>query len=121
VDWQRVAWTGILYTLVNGEWVQASPTTQGANSQTEWLWDRTYDQQVVAFPGNLWRRFTTNERWFTWFNVKEPGSYRVAIKFRWFRPNGSVQHDELDWAGSHFGEFETAGGHQSCTFPPPTP
>lgn len=121
VDWQRVAWTGLLYTLVNGAWVQASPTTPGANRQTEWLWDRTYDEQVGAFPGNLWRRFTTNERWFTWFNIKDPGSYRVAVQSRWYRPNGSVQHDELDWAGSHFGEFETPGKHESCTFPPLVP
>jgi hypothetical protein len=110
VDWQFVAWTSHLYKLEGTEWVYTK-------SQTDWLWDWTYDEQVGAFPGNAWRNFKTNQRWFVWYRNLEAGAYRISIKYRWYTGKGK-HHEETYWAGEHFGPYETANDHESCTFPP---
>jgi hypothetical protein len=111
VDWQFVSWSAYLYKLVGTEWV-------ATGDQTDWLWDWTYDEQVNAFPGNYWRRFKTNQRWFTWFTPPDPGSYRAAVKYRWHAANGTVAHEEFVYANWHFGSYESSQAHDSCTFPP---
>jgi hypothetical protein len=110
VDWQFVAWSAYLYKLVGTEWVYTG-------SQTDWLWDWTYDEQVTAFAGNYWRRFNNNQRWFTWFVPTEPASYRAAVKYRWYSPKGAVEHEEFVYADWHFGQYESSQEHRSCTFP----
>ena len=114
VDWQFVSWSAILYQWNGATWVAVEPAESW---QTTWLWDRTYDQQVAEFPGNFWRRFVTNDRWFTWFQHVPSGTYRVAISYHWYATPTSPAHDELQWAGPHYGEFEEHPGHRWCVIP----
>jgi hypothetical protein len=113
VDWQFVAWTPVLYKWDGTEWKLKS-------THRRWLWDLTYDTQATAFPGNFWRSFETNERLFLWFNVSEPGTYRIRIRYHWYEGDGG--EPAADWssfAKKHYGDYEDPT-RQSCVFPAPT-
>jgi hypothetical protein len=113
VDWQTVAWSGLMYKWDGTKWVFVV--------QTLWRYDRTYDEQVDAFPGNYWRLFTTNERSFVSFYPSGPGQYRIAIHYRWYKEGRVPNHDLLVWAGQHLGRYEDYPGQEWCNFPGETP
>jgi hypothetical protein len=117
VDWQTVAWSGLLYKWDGEQWV--------FRGQTNWLWDRTYDEQVEAFPGHYWRRLDrpSNERWFVSFNPTEPGVYRVAIRYYWYAAPLAPRYTFVAWASTHYGpaEFEDHPAHRWCVFPSSEP
>jgi hypothetical protein len=109
VDWQFVAWRAVLNKKQGDEWAFVE--------NNDWLWDRTYDEQVQAFPGNFWRRLDTNQRWFVWFYPSGPGEFRIALKFHWYGTPTTPAHDLFVWAGNHYGNYEN-GRHESCAYPP---
>jgi hypothetical protein len=114
VDWQFVGWSAYLFRLEGTEWVQT-------RVQTIWLWDWAYDEQVRAFPGNVWRSFSDNSRRFVSFNIgRQGGTYRALVTFRWYPTGNGRAHEEHYWS-DHWGEQETDNKHESCTFPPATP
>jgi hypothetical protein len=110
VDWQKVAYAALLY--------QWDGTTWRFVTQNTWLWDHTYDQSVPAkdFPQNFWRRFDTGQRWFVWFYPQSAGQFRVAIKYHWYATSTAPEHEDLLWAGRHYGDYDN-GTHESCVFP----
>lgn len=112
-DWQTVAYSPLLYRWDGTQWVFVM--------QNIWLWDRVYDTQfdnTLGFPGNFWRRFDTNQRWFLFFRPPTPGSYRLAVRYRWYREGTVPDHEQLLWGGFHYGEFEDPEHtHTYCYFP----
>ena len=110
VDWQFVAWSPVLSV-----W---NPQTQAWEFvvQNEWLWDRTYDEQVEVFQGNVWRRFTAaGEKWRLWFYANRPGFFRVAAYYFHYA-SGSVPANRVyDWVDQHRGQFAASHG-QWCHF-----
>ena len=85
VDWQNVAWATVIY-----KWDEQAHTWNVV-SQTDWLWDRTYD--LVDFtlkkhPANVWHSFNEGdddtEADQPPFPVTEPGIYTVRFRYRWF-------------------------------------
>lgn len=115
VDWQTVAWSSLLYHWSGNDWV---PVLQHI-----WLYDRTRDEQFdqeFGFAGNFWRGFDTNRRMFVWFLMEEGdvGAFRVALRLYWYEEASLAAHEELVWAGNHFGQFEDPEHtHQYCYFP----
>jgi hypothetical protein len=109
VDSQTVAWTPLLYSWDGTKWVFVL-------QHDLWLWDRASDEQVTEFPGNQWRRFDNNKRWFIWFYPSGAGIYRVAIKYHWYATPKTPAHEVLDWAGPHYGPFEELPGQSWCNF-----
>ena len=119
IQWQTVAWSAVLYRQVDTLWIETA--------QTIWLWDRIFEEgSKKPFKGHWWRRFTgTRDRTWVWFEPSLPGTYRVEIKYRWYRekpraPDFEGQAGDDD----HVGPNETDGNHDSCTFPkvqPPPP
>jgi hypothetical protein len=97
VDWQTVAWSGVIFKWDGAQWHPLG--------QSNWRWDRTYDMQVEAFPGNFWRLFT-GQRTFLYFYPDSPGWYRFAILAHWYATPNVPAHDEAFWAGPHYGPFE---------------
>jgi hypothetical protein len=95
VDWQNVAWSALLFQRTETGWT--------LRAQTEWLWDRAYDEQVKAFPGNTWRSFVQNtRREFSEIRQSEPGAYRVAFHFKWYGAEGVPDRELKVWAGRLF-------------------
>lgn len=109
VDSQTVAWTPLLYKWDGTQWVFVL-------QHPMWLWDRASDEQVTEFPGNAWRRFDNNRRWFLWFYTSEPGTFRVAVKYHWYATPRTPAHEILEWAGPHYGPFEDYPGQSWCNF-----
>jgi hypothetical protein len=110
IDWQFVAWRPRLYKL--------DGTTWKAVRWNIWLWDLTYDEQVRSFPGNFWRHLTTNERTFVWFTVKEPGAYRVAVRYHWYVGDGVPERAASYWVTRHYGPYQDPA-QRACLFPAP--
>jgi hypothetical protein len=98
VDWQTVAWKGAVFKWDGTQWQPLA--------QSGWLWDRTYDLQVEAFPGNYWRSFTDGKRTFLSYKPDSPGWYRVAFYAHWYATPKVAAHDEAYWGGPHYGPFE---------------
>jgi len=119
IQWQTVAWSAVLYKQEGLAWIESG--------QTIWLWDRTFEEgSKKPFIGHYWRRFTgTRDRRFVLFYPTLPGTYRVEIKYHWYRERPRAADFEGQ-AGDddHVGPNETDGNHDSCTFPmvlPPPP
>ena len=111
VDWQFVAWSAVLK-----RW---DGTAFKDYKTSRWLWDLTYDRQVTAFPGNFWRRFDTNERYFFYFSVPEPGTYRMSVRYHWYEGDGGERAaDEFRIVTKHYGDFESPD-RRACLFPAP--
>jgi len=110
IDSQTVAWSPVLnkWDAAQNKWVFVQ--------ENIWLWDRAPDEQQTEFPGNAWRRFDTQRRWFVWFHPPEPGIFRVAIRYHWYAAAGAPAFDVFDWAGPHYGPFEDYPGQSSCNF-----
>jgi hypothetical protein len=108
VDWQFVAFTPTLYRWDGMNWQLAV--------RHRWLWDRSFDEQVTAFPNNGWRRLDTNQLWFLWFAPTQPGIYRVWLTIRWYAEEGMPAREVSAWAGPHYGPFEDPS-HQWCVYP----
>jgi hypothetical protein len=111
VDFQTVAFSALLYRLgENGDWT--------LDDRTEWLWDRTYDEQIEAFPGNYWRSFKgdTRVRKFVDFVIDQPGVYEVRIHYRWYAARGSKTHDVTEPVFYHLGPFQNRD-QSACDFP----
>jgi hypothetical protein len=105
VDWEYVAWAGVL------TWWNASTQKWEYVAQTEWLWDRTYDKQVAAFPGNDWRRFTNNqERYSVWFYANQPGYFRVAVIYYHYGFGSTPPNRVYDWVDEHVGPYASSTG-----------
>ena len=103
VDWQNVTWSALLVERVGTSWQ--------LRAQTEWLWDRTYDEQVKTFPGNTWRTFLKNtRREFSEIRRDEPGTYRVALHFKWYGGNGAAEHELRVWVGKLFAAARKRSG-----------
>ena len=110
VDWQSVAWSPVLWYF--------NPQTQRWElvAQNEWLWDRTYDEQVKTFPGNVWRRFTTQEEWHLWFFANYPGLFfKVAVYYYHYGEGGVPANSSYWWVEDYGGEHAAGDGH-SCYF-----
>jgi hypothetical protein len=108
VEWQFVAFSPSLY-----RW---DGTTWQLSLRSRWLWDRSFDEQVTAFPSNGWRRFDTNQLWFLWYSPTQPGTYRVGLTIRWYAEEGVPAREGTVWAGPHYGPFEDPS-HQWCVYP----
>jgi hypothetical protein len=107
VDWQFVAWSPVL-SWWNGErWEFVV--------QNEWLWDRTYDEGVEAFTGNVWRRYSSGEKWQLWFFANRPGYFRVASYYYHYATGAVPANRVYDWVDQHHGTFADANG-QWCAF-----
>lgn len=108
VDFQTVAWSAYVLRLEGTEWkVVAS---------SNWYWDDPYDEQVEAFPGNFWRKFTDNERVFIWFDLPEPGIYRTAVRYHWYATEDAPERDLAVWARAHYGPAAQEDD-SACVFP----
>ena len=107
-DWQKVAWTSLLYQLVGTEWVVVA--------ENDWVWDHIYDEQTTVFPGHFWQRFDKKIRWFQWFYPQSAGQFRVAIKYHWYKTPLVPEHEFLAWGGRHYGDLEN-GTHEWCDLP----
>jgi hypothetical protein len=105
VDWEYVAWSGVL------SWWNATTQKWEYVAQTEWLWDRTYDKQVAAFPGNDWRRFTNNqEKYSVWFYANQPGYFRVAVIYYHYGFGTTPSNRVYDWVDEHVGPYASQSG-----------
>jgi hypothetical protein len=112
VDWQTVAYRAILYRHDGTDW--------RVYRQSPWLFDRTFDlsETATTFYGNFWRRIGTRQRdQFPFFYADNAGTYRVTVKYYWYKTLSVAEHEVEDLVDYHFGEFETDRTHQSCTFP----
>jgi hypothetical protein len=112
VDWQTVAYRAILYRHDGADW--------RVYRQSPWLFDRTFDpsETATAFYGNFWRRLGTRQRdQSPFFYADDPGTYRMTVKYYWYKTRSVAEHEIEDLVDYHFGEFETDRTHQSCTFP----
>lgn len=109
IDWQFVAWNPVLYRWDGAKWVRY-------REHAQWLWDMTYDRQVMSFPGNFWRRYSDNERTFLKFVVREAGSYRVAVRYHWYPGDGVPERDAGYFATRHYGDYEDPT-RRFCIFP----
>lgn len=110
VDWQSVAWSPVLwyYNPQAGKWEFVA--------QNEWLWDRTYDEQVPQFPGNVWRRYTTQEEWHLWFFANYPRLFfKVAIYYYHYGEGGVPANRFYWWVDNYGGEHANPDG-KSCYF-----
>jgi hypothetical protein len=111
VDWQTVAYTPVLTKWDGVKWV--------VNQEKVWLFDRTFDpsERATPFIGNYWRDFKNKQRGFFVFNIVEPGTYRVWVKYYWYKTPHVAAHEIGDYVNAHYGEFETDNKHETCTFP----
>lgn len=112
VDWQTVAYRAILYRHDGTDW--------RVRNQSSWFFDRTFDpsERATPFFGNFWRHLRTKQRQqVVSFYADDPGTYRVSIKYYWYRTPSVREHETEDVVDDHFGEFETDRRHESCTFP----
>jgi hypothetical protein len=108
-DWQTVAYESSLYKWDGSQWVYFRA---GA-----WLWDHTFDEGTkVPFIGNYWRAFQTRKRGFYWFDNLDPGIYRVAVTYHWYPTKTVPAHEDLVWAGPHYGPYQDPS-QQWCNFP----
>jgi hypothetical protein len=107
VDWQSVAWSPVLTWWNGREWEFVV--------QNDWLWDRTYDEQVRSFPGNVWRRFDTSERWRLWFYANRGGYFRVAVYYFHYAEGNVPANRIYAWVDEHRGPFAARDG-RSCQF-----
>ncbi|MDP9491185.1 MAG: hypothetical protein M3P42_03145, partial [Actinomycetota bacterium] len=118
VDWQFVAWFPIVYQWNGTAWAQLPV------SDPYWAWDWTVDAQDKGFDQirNYWRARIKGRliRVRTGIVNLQPGTYKMDIRYRWFKTARSPNHQEDYLAGLHFGQYETDHTHQSCTFPVPT-
>jgi hypothetical protein len=107
VDFQTVAWSvGVLRLTDSGtEFV----------GQGSWFWDRVYDEQVEAFPGNYWRSFENGKRTFVTYTVRRPGTYVLGVYLHWYATKDSKARDEIAIARAHYGPAENED-HSACTF-----
>jgi hypothetical protein len=113
VDWQYVAWQAVLKRWDGATWK--------TYRTFKWLWDLTYDRQVTSFPGNVWRRFDTNELYQYYMIVSEPGTYRVSVRYHWYEGDGGEQAaDGFYIVKKHYGDFESPD-RRACVFPEPAP
>jgi len=108
VDWQTVAWRPSVMKKVDGEWALWE--------HGYWLWDRVYDKQVKAFPGNYWRSFGDDRRSFQWFELSEPGEYAMALSVHWYATAHAPARDEVAWARDHYGPPALLD-FSACVFP----
>jgi hypothetical protein len=111
IDWQTVAYTPVLYRHDGTDW--------RVYRERIWLFDRTFDpsERATPFTGNFWRHTRTKQRTSVFFYVDDPGTYRVSVRYHWYRTPSVAAHEVVDAVDDHFGEFETDRTHQSCTFP----
>jgi hypothetical protein len=107
VDWQTVAWSALVFRWDGAQWQ--------FYVQSNWRWDRTYDMQVQAFPGNYWRLFD-GRRTFLAFFPDQPGMYRLAVRAHWYATPRVPTYDTEFWAGAHYGPFEDPT-QTFCDFP----
>jgi hypothetical protein len=107
VDFQTVAWSAGILRMDNGK-----PTFVGRGS---WFWDRVYDEQVQAFPGNYWRSFDTGRRTFVSYTVSQPGEYVLGVYLHWYATEDSPARDEVALARAHYGPAEKSDQH-ACLF-----
>jgi hypothetical protein len=107
VDFQTVAWSAGLLRIEDGK-----PVLIGQGS---WFWDRVYDEQVQAFPGNYWRSFKTAQRTFVRYTVAQPGVYVLGVYLHWYATEDSPEHDDVAIARAHYGPAEQAD-HEACVF-----
>jgi hypothetical protein len=116
VDFQTVAFSALLYRrTADGQWA--------FRSRTIWLWDRTYDEQIDAFPGNYWRKFKgdSRTRWFVWFEPSDAGIYEVRIHYRWYAEHGIKTSNITETVFNHLGPFQNRD-RSACDFAgPPLP
>jgi len=112
VDWQSVAWSPVL-TLWN-----AQSQRWDFVVQNEWLWDRTYDEQITTFKGNRWRSYKPgSEPWSLWFYAFRPQTfYRVAVYYYHYAEGNVPAHRIYTWVDQYAGEFAAPDG-KSCFFP----
>jgi hypothetical protein len=108
VDFQTVAWQGVVLKKVGDEW---QVFIDGS-----WFWDRTYDLQVEAFPGNYWRSFETGQRTFVSYRLDSPGVYAVGVRLHWYKTASAPERDGIAVARAHYGPNEQPG-HAACEFP----
>ena len=107
VDFQTVAWSvGVL--RLNGSDTELI-------GQGSWYWDRVYDEQVKAFPGNYWRSFETDKRTFVTYTVSQPGTYVLGVYLHWYATRSSPARDEVAIARAHYGPTENQD-QTACTF-----
>jgi hypothetical protein len=95
VDFQTVTWSAALLAYENNEW--------HVIFRGSWFWDRTYDEQVEAFPGNYWRSFRDGERTFVSYVVPSPGTYAVGVLLHWYPTKKAPARDEVAVARAHYG------------------
>jgi hypothetical protein len=107
IDFQTVAWSVGLLRLTDG-----GPQFVGQGS---WFWDRVYDEQVEASPGNYWRSFKTGQRTFVTYTVRDPGTYVLGVYLHWYATDSSPARDEVAIARAHYGPAENAD-QSACTF-----
>jgi hypothetical protein len=107
VDFQTVAWQGVLLKQVAGEWQVYFEGT--------WFWDRTYDMQVEAFTGNFWRSFSTGQRTYVHYTLDEPGVYALGVRLHWYKTASAPERETVADARAHYGPNEQAG-HGACEF-----
>jgi hypothetical protein len=107
VDFQTVAWSVGVLRLTGSD-----PELIGQGS---WFWDRVYDEQVRAFPGNYWRSFETGKRTFVSYTVPEPGTYVLGVYLHWYATKNSSARDEVAIARAHYGPAENRV-QTACTF-----
>jgi hypothetical protein len=87
VDWQYVAWSTLIYKWdpTNKNWFTWNPWYQ-----TEWLWDRTFDNEDYPsrHPANVWHSFVQGqddqEADEQPIPISEPGDYLVRFRYYWF-------------------------------------
>lgn len=111
VDWQSVAWSPVLsyYNAQTQQWEFVA--------QNEWLWDRTYDQQISNFEGNVWRRFSTGAKWHLWFFANYPNLFFKVAVYYYHYAEGSVPANRVyAWVDQYVGDYATRDG-ASCYFP----
>jgi hypothetical protein len=95
VDFQTVTWSAAILAKENDEW--------NLIFRGSWFWDRTYDEQVEAFPGNYWRSFRSGERTFVSYVVPSPGTYAVGVLLHWYATKKAPARDEVAVARAHYG------------------
>ena len=117
VDWQYVAWRPVLtrYDNATGAWQFFA--------KNDWLWDLANEGARVYFSGNTWRRYGNNASpdldplagspWRVWFNIQDPGSYRIALNYYWYPVAGYDEYHLYEWVAQHSGPYAR---QQYCDF-----
>lgn len=113
IEFQTVAWQAIVLKQVDGGWE--------VYVEGDWYWDRTYDLQVEAFPGNFWRDFKTNRRMFESYEIDSPGVYVLAVRYHWYESDRAPATDTESLARAHYGDRDHENeDHSACVFPEAT-